>query len=213
MNVLRLVVAMFLMVGISSIQGKDIIKKEITIKDKTFVPFIAKSQISKRVKELAQQINKDYAKKNPVIICVLNGAVFFFTDLAREITVDCTLDFLKISSYGNKMKSSGRVKLQKDVATDLTNRHVIIVEDIIDSGKSMIFLRDFILNKKPASVKIASFLFKMETAKISFPIDYIGFSIPKAFVVGYGLDFAQQGRNLSSIYQLKTADKPLEVNA
>lgn len=164
--------------------------------------YITPIQISKRVKQLAAHINKDYEHKIPIFIGVLNGAFLFMSDLIREIKVNCEIDFLKLSSYGDSKISSGQVKTLKELNCELKGRDVIIVEDIIDSGLSMDFILKTIKSQKPASVKIASLLIKKGTPKFNFKIDYLGFEIENKFVVGYGLDFAQKYRNLKGIYVL-----------
>ncbi len=164
--------------------------------------YITPVQISKRIKQLAGKINKDYEQKIPIFIGVLNGAFLFMSDLIREIKVNCEIDFLKLSSYGDSKISSGQVKTLKELNCDLRGRDVIIVEDIIDSGLSMDFILKTIKSQKPASVKIASLLIKKGTPKFNFKIDYLGFEIENKFVVGYGLDFAQKYRNLKGIYVL-----------
>ena len=164
--------------------------------------YITPIQISKRVKQLAAQINHDYEHKIPIFIGVLNGAFLFMSDLIREIKVNCEIDFLKLSSYGDSKISSGQVRTLKELNCELKGRDVIIVEDIVDSGLSMDFILKTIKSQKPASVKIASLLIKKGTPKFSFKIDYLGFDIENKFVVGYGLDFAQKYRNLKGIYVL-----------
>lgn len=164
--------------------------------------YIKPTVISKRIKQLANQINKDYENKIPVFIGVLNGAFIFMADLIREIKVNCEIDFLKLSSYGDSKISSGEVKTIKDLNCDLRGRDIIIVEDIVDSGLSMDYMLKSIKSRKPSSVKIASLLIKKGKHNFNFKIDYLGFEIEDKFVVGYGLDFAQKYRNLKGIYVL-----------
>ncbi len=164
--------------------------------------FIKQKEISRRVKELAKSINKDYHDKIPIFIGVLNGAFIFMSDLIREIKVKCEIDFIKLSSYGDYKISSGKVKTIKELNCDVKGRDIIIVEDIIDSGLSMKYMLNLIRNQKPKSVKIAALLYKKNVGKINFNIDYLGFEIENKFVVGYGLDFAQKYRNLKEIYVL-----------
>ncbi len=175
--------------------------QSIVVHGKNFVVSISHRDIKKRVKALAAQINEDYAGKNPVLIGVLNGAFVFLSDLAREIDLECEVDFIKISSYGSATSSSGRIKLSKNVSCRIADRDVIIVEDTIDSGLSIEFARDLISKSNPRSIRIAVLLDKNQK-QFDFPIDYIGFKIGPDFVVGYGLDYAQIGRNLKSIYRL-----------
>lgn len=164
--------------------------------------FISKEKISKRVKQLAKKINRDYKDKKPVFIGILNGSFIFLSDLIREIRIDCEIDFLKLSSYGDEKISSGNVRMLKELNCEIENRDVIIVEDIVDSGLSANFIKEIIEKNKPASLKFISLLFKKNTSNLNFTIDYIGFKIDNRFVVGYGLDFAQKYRNLNAIYVL-----------
>jgi hypoxanthine phosphoribosyltransferase len=164
--------------------------------------FIKHSDIKKRIKELANQINRDYKNKIPIFIGVLNGSFIFLSDLIREIKINCEIDFFKLSSYGDSKISSGDVKLLKEINCDVKGRDIIIVEDIIDSGLSMTYIRNLIMKQKPSSFRVAAMLYKKDVSKLKFKIDYIGFEIENKFVVGYGLDFAQKYRNLNGIYVL-----------
>jgi hypoxanthine phosphoribosyltransferase len=164
--------------------------------------FIKQSVIKKRIKELANQINRDYKDSIPIFIGVLNGSFIFLSDLIREIKINCEIDFFKLSSYGDSKISSGEVKMLKDLNCEVKGRDIIIVEDIIDSGLSMTFIRKMIMNQKPRSFRVATLLFKKDVSNLKFKIDYIGFEIENKFVVGYGLDFAQKYRNLNGIYVL-----------
>jgi len=161
---------------------------------------ISKEQIANKVEELGKRISKDYEGKTPILIGVLNGSFIFCADLFRNITIDCEVDFIKISSYGEAMVSSGEVKMKKDIDAHLKNRHVIVVEDIVDSGYSVNYLRDRIEKVEPKSLKFVSLLVKEGTAQVDYSVDYVGFNIPNRFVVGYGLDYAQKFRNLPAIY-------------
>jgi hypoxanthine phosphoribosyltransferase len=164
--------------------------------------FIKHSEIKKRIKELATRINNDYKDKIPIFIGVLNGSFIFLSDLIREIKINCEIDFFKLSSYGDTKISSGEVKLLKEINCEIKGRDIIIVEDIIDSGLSMTYIRDLIMRQKPSSFRVAALLYKKDVSKLKFKIDYIGFEIENKFVVGYGLDFAQKYRNLNGIYVL-----------
>jgi hypoxanthine phosphoribosyltransferase len=177
----------------------------IVVNGDTFEPFISEGQIRARIKELAQQINKDYNGKIPIFIGILNGSFIFFADLVREITVDCEVDFFKLSSYGDAKISSGQVRMLKELNCQVTGRDIIVVEDIVDSGLSIDFIKKVISRENPSSLKIVSLLFKKKVAKIDFPIDYVGFEIPPDFVIGYGLDYAQKVRNLRAIYKLASS--------
>ncbi len=161
---------------------------------------ISKDELQKRIKELADQINKDFAGERLTLICVLKGGVMFFTDLAKYLTVDVEYEFLDVSSYGNETVSSGVVKVNKDVDTPITGKKVVVVEDIIDTGHSLVRIKDHLLSQQPDVFKIAVLLDKPERreAVIEDP-DYIGFKIPNKFVVGYGLDDQQLLRNLDYI--------------
>lgn len=162
--------------------------------------YISERKIKLRVRELAKQINKDYSGKCPVFIGVLNGSFIFLADLIRELSIECEIDFLKLSSYGDSMISSGKVKLLKDLNAEIKGRDVVIVEDIVDTGLSLKFIKNLITGAKPKTLRFATLLFKKDISKLKFKIDYVGFEIPNEFVVGYGLDFAQRYRNLKGIY-------------
>ncbi len=167
-----------------------------------FELFITEEQIRGRIKELAASINVDYAGREPIFIGVLNGSFIFLSDLIREVSVDCEIDFFKVSSYGDAKISSGQVTLLKDLNCQVFGRDVIVVEDIVDSGLSIAFVKNIIEKENPKSLKFVSLLLKNGIPKLDFPIDYIGFEIPPEFVIGYGLDYAQKVRNLRSIYRL-----------
>jgi hypoxanthine phosphoribosyltransferase len=174
----------------------------LKINGDTFEPFITEDQIRKRIQELATLINADYAGRVPIFIGVLNGSFIFLSDLIREINVDCEIDFFKLSSYGDAKISSGQVTLLKDLNCQVSGRDILVVEDIVDSGLSMAFIKNIIEKENPKSLKLVSLLLKKGVPKIDFPVDYVGFEIPPDFVIGYGLDYAQKVRNLKSIYRL-----------
>jgi hypoxanthine phosphoribosyltransferase len=177
-------------------------QNKITVNGETFVILLSERKIQNRVRELAQQISNDYKGCVPVFIGVLNGSFIFFSDLIRSVTIDCEVDFFKLSSYGDTKISTGNVTLLKDLNCEVTGRDIIIVEDIVDSGLSMQYIKDRILRQNPKSFRIVTLLYKSEAVKIPLHIDYIGFSIGKEFVVGYGLDYAQKARNVRAIYRL-----------
>jgi len=179
---------------------------EITINGDRFTIYLTEDQIKARVKELAARINEDYKDKVPIFIGILNGSFIFFADLVREISIDCEVDFLKLSSYGDAKISSGQVRLLKDLNCQVTGRDIIVVEDIVDSGLSIDFMKRLVMKEHPRSFRVASLLLKKSVAKIEFPIDYVGFEIPPEFVIGYGLDYAQKVRNLRAIYRLAPKD-------
>ena len=166
---------------------------------------ISKEDIKKRVKELADKISEDYKDKSPIFVGILNGCYVFMADLLREVSIDTEIDFVKIRSY-EADSSTGTIKFRKDISADINNRHIIIVEDIIDSGFTINFLVNRLKNSGPKSVAVASILFKKEVAKIDFEVDYVGFEIPPEFVVGYGLDYDEKYRNLKDIMVLESED-------
>lgn len=161
---------------------------------------LSAEQIQARISELGRQISRDYAGKTPIIIGVLNGSIIFMADLIRQLTTACEIDFIKISSYYDDVKSSGTVRLIKDISCMITHRDVIVVEDIIDSGLTAKFIRQRLLDSEPASVAFAALLLKPEVVDVPFDIEYVGFEIPNRFVVGYGLDLDQKMRNLPAIW-------------
>ena len=177
-------------------------KKYIAFNKDKFEIYLTEKQIQARVKQLAGKINKDYRGRVPIFIGILNGSFIFMSDLIRQIKIDCEVDFLKLSSYGDAKISSGHVTLLKDLNATIGGRDIIVVEDIVDSGLSIDFIKKLICLHKPKTFKIVSLLYKKDALKIDVKIDYIGFSIPNDFVVGYGLDYSQKVRNLRSIYKL-----------
>lgn len=164
---------------------------------------LSKQEIAKRVKELGKQLSNEYKDKNPIIICILKGSCVFFADLIREMDIPLEIEFLAISSYGNSTNSSGEVKVTKDTDKSLENRHVILIEDIIDTGLTLTYLKNMLQRRKPASLKICTLLDKPERREADIDADYTGFKIPNKFVIGYGLDFSQKYRNMPDICILK----------
>jgi len=160
---------------------------------------ITQEQIAERVAQIGSQITKDYAGKKPLLVGVLNGCVFFMTDLARAIDLPCELAFMQVSSYGNAAKTSGAVRILADLSCDIAGRDVIIVEDIVDSGLTLAYLLEQLNARRPASLKVCSLLDKPTRRRTDIEIDYLGFTVPDAFIVGYGLDYAGQWRNLPYI--------------
>ena len=175
---------------------------EIKVHDKYFVPWLSEDVIQQRVKEIATEINNDYIGKKPLFIGVLNGAFMFASDLFKNIHIEAEISFIKLASYKGT-KSTGQVITAIGLDMDLTGRDIIIVEDIIDTGKTLTEFLPQIRNHQPASLKIAVLLHKPEATVHPITIDYCCFSIPNKFVVGYGLDYNGLGRNISSLYQLK----------
>lgn len=164
---------------------------------------LSEEEINKRVKELGAQITKDYAGKEPFFVGVLRGCFVFMADLVRNVDLYCTMDFMAVSSYGNGTSSTGAVKITRDLTEDIEGKDVIIVEDILDSGITLNYLKSYLQNRKPASIKIVTLLDKPERRSVPITADYFGFSVPNEFVVGYGLDYAETYRNLPYIGILK----------
>ncbi|MCO6474190.1 MAG: hypoxanthine phosphoribosyltransferase [Melioribacteraceae bacterium] len=174
----------------------------IKIGTEKFIPLISEEEIQKRIKELAVELSKEYDTKLPIFIGILNGSFMFLADLIKNIIFPCEVDFFKLSSYGDEKISSGKVKLLKELNADITNRHIIIVEDIVDSGLSIKYIESLMEQFNPASMRVISLLVKPASIKYEIKIDYIGFEIEDKFVIGYGLDYAQKYRNLRSIHVL-----------
>jgi hypoxanthine phosphoribosyltransferase len=170
-----------------------------------FKIYLSEQKIQKRISELAGDINRDFKDRVPIFIGILNGAFIFMSDLIREITIDCEIDFFKLSSYGDAKISSGNVRMLKELNCEVRDRDIIIVEDVIDSGLSIKYIRDLIMQQNPRTFSVVTLLYKKSAAKINFQLDYVGFEIPTEFVIGYGLDYAQKWRNLKSIYVLDTS--------
>ncbi len=164
---------------------------------------ITKEEIDRKISELALQIEKEYKGKKILMVCILRGAFLFFSDLVRKINLPIEIDFMAISSYGSDATSSGEVKVVKDLNERIEGKDVIIVEDIIDSGYTLTYLKNLFLQRNPKSLKICALLDKPERRKVEIEGDYVGFKIPNEFVVGFGLDYAERFRNLDSIYILK----------
>ena len=160
-------------------------------------------QLEQRVDELAQQINRDYADKEILLVSILRGSFIFMADLARKITRPCRVDFMSVSSYGKGTSSSGQVQITKDLSEDISGMHVIVVEDILDSGNTLSYLLRLLEQRHPASIRLCTLLDKPERRKVEVSVHYSGFTIPDAFVVGYGLDYAERYRNLPYIGILK----------
>jgi len=165
---------------------------------------LTEEQIQAKVKELAAILSKEYAGKDPVFVGVLKGVVIFFADLVRNVDIPCEIDFMSISSYSGTT-STGRTEIRKDVSVDIKGRHVVILEDIFDTGTSLTFTCNHLLNKEPASLAVCTFLDKPERRKpgVTLKPEYVGYTIPNKFVVGYGLDYNERYRNLPYIGVLK----------
>jgi hypoxanthine phosphoribosyltransferase len=175
-------------------------KKQVL--NKTFIPYLTKDEIDDAVSRLAMSINTDYADKNPLFIAILNGAFMFASDLFKKIIIPAEISFIKLASYKGT-KSTGSVITAIGLETDVFDRDVIIVEDIIDTGKTLSEFLPQLKHQQPKSLKICSLLHKKEAMQYPIAIDYLGFEIPNLFVVGYGLDYNGQGRNLDQIMQIE----------
>lgn len=164
---------------------------------------ISAEELTTKVAALGEDVSADYRDKNPLLVCILRGAVVFLSDLMRHITVPHEIDFMAISSYGDNTESSGVVRTVMDLASSIEGRHVLIVEDIIDTGLTLQYIRENLRTRRPAGLKICILLNKSERREVNVPLDYVGFNIPNKFVVGYGLDYGDQYRSLPFIGVLK----------
>ena len=164
---------------------------------------ITEEEIKAKTRELGQQISRDYGGQDLLLVCVLKGAISFLADLMREITIPHAIDFMAISSYGASTKSSGVVRILKDLDSNIEGRNVLIVEDIIDTGRTLHYITENLKTRHPKSLRICTLLDKPSRRQIDIPLDYVGFAIPNKFVIGYGLDFAEIYRNLPYIGVLK----------
>ena len=173
----------------------------IQVHDKEFEPYLTASQINDRIKAIADQLNKDYAGKKPVFIAILNGSFIFAADLFKALSIDVEVCFIKLASYKGT-RSSGQVITAIGLDMDIFGREVVIVEDIVDTGKTLSEFLPQLHHQQPASLKIVALLHKPEATVFPIPIDYLGFAIPNKFVVGYGLDYDGLGRNIPEIYKL-----------
>ena len=173
----------------------------VKIKDKTFKTSIPEVEIQQRVKEVADHINRDMADKNPLLLAVLNGSFMFAADLMKNITIPCEISFVKLASYQGT-QSTGEVKEVIGINEDLAGRTVIIVEDIVESGLTIQRMLDSLGTRNPDSIDVGTLLLKPDRLKVDLNIKYVAFSIPNDFILGYGLDYDQQGRNLRDIYTL-----------
>jgi len=167
---------------------------------------ISEATIQSRIKELGAQIAREYAGRNPLLIGVLKGACFFLSDLLRAIDIPLGIEFMAISSYGSSTRTSGEVRILKDLDVAIEGRHILVVEDIVDTGLTLSYLLANLKSRGAASVKLAALLDKFERREKEVPIDYLGFKIPDKFVVGYGLDFAERYRNLPFIAVVKNPE-------
>ena len=166
---------------------------------------LSEEQLQTRIRELGQQLAQDYRGKNPTMVCILKGAIMFYTDLLRAMPIPLSMDFMAVSSYGNRTKSSGEVEIRKDLSTSIEGKHVVIVEDIVDSGFTLTYLTRLLQTRGAASIKLCTLLDKppRRAPGITLKADYSGFEVGNEFVVGYGLDYAERYRNLPYIGILK----------
>ncbi len=168
---------------------------------------IDEQQIRQRIAGLAEELNRDYAGKDLLLVGVLKGAIVFMVDLARAIQVPLSLDFMAVSSYGDSAHSSGVVRIIKDLEENVEGKHVLVVEDIIDTGLTLTYVLQSISARNPASLKVCAFLRKRKAAQMAVPVDYVAFDIPDVFVIGYGLDYAERDRNMPYVAVLN--DEPI----
>lgn len=173
----------------------------IELHSKKFIPYISEAEIDEAVTAIAEDINREYEGKTPLLMGVLNGSFMFVSDLMKKITIDCELSFVKLSSYHGTV-SGGLVNELIGLNNDITGRHVIILEDIVDTGTTLEYLLEVLKTHETASLSVATLLLKPDVFKKKYPVHYVGKNIPNKFVVGYGLDYDELGRNLRAIYQL-----------
>ena len=167
------------------------------------VPVLSGNQIQKKVKELARRISEDYRGKEIVLVGVLKGAFIFLADLVREIDVPAQIGFIRLTSYGSKTSTSGRIRITKDIELDIQGRHVLIVEDIVDSGLTIAYLLSHLKQRRPESIRVCALIDKRERRKVQVQVDYAGHVVDQGFLVGYGLDFDEKYRNLPEVFHLK----------
>lgn len=174
---------------------------QIRVHDKNFEPFLSEEEITRRIQEVAKEINRDYAGKRPVFIAILNGAFMFASDLFKHLDINAEICFIKLASYKGT-RSTGHIVTAIGLDLDLFGRDVVIIEDIVDTGKTLHHFLPQLHHQQPASMKIVALLHKPEAMEFPLKIDYLGFTIPNKFVVGYGLDYDGLGRNIASLYKL-----------
>lgn len=170
--------------------------------DKTRV-LITREEIQKKVVELAEELRKDYREKHPLLISTLKGSFVFLSDLIRKMDIPVEIDFVRLSSYGSGKKTSGEIKLVQEIKTSIRGRHVLVIEDIVDTGLTVRFLLDYLGQQEPASLKLCTLLDKPSRRVVDVPIDYLGFTVPDAFIVGYGIDFDEKFRYLPDVCVLE----------
>jgi hypoxanthine phosphoribosyltransferase len=175
----------------------------VSIKKDIAEVLIGAEELQAKVAELGQQISEDYRGRNPLLICILRGAVLFLSDLIRATDIPLEMDFMAISSYGDSTESSGVVRLVMDLKSNITGRNVLIVEDVVDTGRTLAYILDNLQTRRPADIKVCALLSKPSRREVEIKLDYLGFEVPDEFVVGYGLDYAENYRNLPFIGVLK----------
>ena len=173
-------------------------------------PLLSREQIDSIIKGLADRISKDYDQREVVLVCILKGAFMFLSDLVRHLRIPVQIDFVRLASYGTGMRSSGRIEITKDIETSLEGKDVLIIEDIIDSGRTLLFLKERLTLANPRSVRICALLEKKERREVEIEADYVGKEIEDVFVVGYGIDFNEAYRNLPEIYYVTPLDPSKE---
>lgn len=176
--------------------------ENVEINGKTFEPYLSPEAIQKIILRLAEQLNKDYAGREVIVIAVLKGAFIFCADLVRELNFKLDIEFLRLSSYGSGMRSSGKIKEMSGLRVPLQEKDVLIIEDIVDTGLTLDWLRDTLGRHEPTSLRLVTLLYKEEAFQGNTPPEYVGKVIPNDFVVGYGLDFAEKGRDLKGVFKV-----------
>jgi len=159
--------------------------------------------LQQQVRDLAERINRDYAGKNLMVVGILKGACIFLSDLVRRLAMPVEIDFVRLASYGKGSQTSGEVRITKDVELPIEGRHLLVVEDIVDTGTTLVWFLDYLRRRRPASVRICALVDKLERREVEVPLDYVGIRVDKGFLVGYGLDYAEQHRNLPAIHEVE----------
>lgn len=177
---------------------------DVKVLDKEFTLSISESDLQARIASLGTTLNKDYKGRDPLVVSVLNGSFLFTADLVRHLDWDPEIQFIRVSSYKGGMSSSGEMQILLDLKTPIQGKDILLVEDIVDTGNTLEWLRTYMMNRGAASVNLITLLFKEEAFQAKTPPEYIGFNIPNEFVVGYGMDYAEHGRSLPAVYTLKS---------
>jgi len=173
------------------------------MEDYRLVLRISAEELKKQVNDLAARINRDYEGKSLIVVGILKGACIFLSDLVRRLSMPVEIDFVRLASYGKSSETSGEIKLTKDVELPVEGRHVLVVEDIVDTGTTLVWFIDYLRQRQPESVKICALVDKLERREVEVPLDYVGIRVDKGFLVGYGLDFAEKHRNLPEIHEVE----------